>query len=176
MLFHPERLRIVQTLANAGDLTTQQIATRLPDIAPATLYRHLQRLTAAGIAVVAAERPVRGVVERTYTVTAETAVIGPEEFTRLGSDEQFRYFARFTGSLLDQYARVLAGDWRSEVGALGYHQYPLHLSDGEFAAFTRDISAVLRTYLGHEPAPGRRRRLVSIILMPDTSPGANDAT
>lgn len=129
----------------------------------------------AGIAVVAAERPVRGVVERTYAVTKETAVIGREEFARLSTDEQFRYFARFTGSLLDQYARVLAGDWRSDIDALGYHQYPLHLSDGEFAAFTRDMSALLRRYLAHEPAPGRRRRLVSMIVMPDPSPQANDS-
>jgi DNA-binding transcriptional ArsR family regulator len=169
VLFHPERLRIVQTLANANGLTAQQIAMRLPEIAPATLYRHLKRLTNAGIVVVVAERPVRGVKERTYTVTQETAVIGPTEMAGLDSEERFRYFSRFVGSLLDQYARFLSSEKSEDLTAVGYRQYPLYLTKAELSAFIRDLRSVLAAYLAHEPARNRRRCLLSTVLMPDVS-------
>jgi DNA-binding transcriptional ArsR family regulator len=167
VLFHPERLRIVQTLANAKALTAQQIAMRLPEIAPATLYRHLKRLTNSGIVVVLAERPVRGVKERTYTVTQETAVIGPREMAGLDSEERFRYFSRFVGSLLDQYARFLSSEQSGDLTAVGYRQYPLYLTKTELSAFIKDLSGVLAVYLAHEPARNRRRCLLSTVLMPD---------
>src|SRR3982751_3973075 len=149
VLFHPERLRIVQTLANAKGLTAQQIAMRLPEIAPATLYRHLKRLTNSGIVVVVAERPVRGVKERTYTVTNETAVISRKEMAGLDPEERFRYFSRFVGSLLDQYARFLSSEHSGDLTAVGYRQYPLYLTKTELSAFVSDLSRVLATYLAH---------------------------
>lgn len=170
VLFHPERLRIVQTLSNAKGLTTQEIAARLPDVAPATLYRHLKRLTEAGIVIVAAERQVRGVKERTYTVTHETAVISPSEMAAFSKEERFGFFSQFVGGLLDQYARFLASRMVNEMTSVSYRQYPLYLSDAEMTAFIDELRGLLAKYLEQGPGAGRTRRLVTAILMPDASP------
>ena len=170
VLFHPERLRIVQTLANAKGLTAQQLATRLPDVAPATLYRHLKRLTEARIVIIAAERQVRGVKERTYTVTQETAVIGPAEMAAFTKEERFGFFSRFVGSVLDQYARLLSSRAGSDLTTLSYRQYPLYLSDAEMLVFIEDLQRLLLDYLDNGPTKTRKRRLFTTVLMPDASP------
>jgi DNA-binding transcriptional ArsR family regulator len=170
VLFHPERLRIVQTLSNAKGLTTRDIAERLPDLAPATLYRHLKRLTEAGIVIVAAERQVRGVKERTYAVTQETAVISPAEMAAFTEEERFGFFSRFVAALLDQYARLLAHRMGSDLTSVSYRQYPLYLTDTEMAAFRDELRALLTRHLENGPSAARTRRLFTTVLMPDASP------
>ena len=41
LLLHPVRLRILQALLDGHPSTTTQLRQRLPDIAPATMYRHV---------------------------------------------------------------------------------------------------------------------------------------
>ena len=176
VLFHPERLRIVQTLANAKGLTTRELAALLPEIAPATLYRHLKRLTEARIAIIAAERQVRGVKERSYTVTQETAVIGPAEMAAFTREERFSFFSQFAAALLDQYARFLSSRMGNEVTAVGFRQYPLYLSDAEMSAFARELRELLRSHLENRPTRSRKRRLVSIVFMPDASTGEKQSS
>ena len=49
VLLHPVRMRILQALFDADPLTTAQLRERLPDIAPATMYRQIAVLAEAGI-------------------------------------------------------------------------------------------------------------------------------
>ena len=56
LVLHPVRLRIIQSLIGGRERTPQQIAEELPDVAQATLYRHLGRLAKAGLVKVVAER------------------------------------------------------------------------------------------------------------------------
>lgn len=170
MLFHPERLRIVQALANAKGLTAQELAARLPDIAPATLYRHLKRLTTARIVLVMAERQVRGVKERTYTVTPETAVIGPDEMSAFGREERFSFFSRFVAALLEQYGRFLSSRGGDELTGISYRQYPLYLSDAEMSAFLEELRRLVFRYVENGPTSARKRRLFTAVFMPDASP------
>ncbi len=55
ILLHPVRLRIVLAFG-AEQLTTAQLADRLPDIAHATLYRQIATLADAGMLEVVDER------------------------------------------------------------------------------------------------------------------------
>lgn len=175
LLLHPVRLRIVLTLANAGQLTPLELCTRLPDVPQATLYRHLRQLAEGGIVQVVDERPVRGVVERRYALTGGAAVLGPAELAAASPDEHFRYFARFTASLLAQYARYLEGDTSGLSREVGYRQVPLYLDEAEFAAFWDELRTVLQRAVEKRPGPGRRRRLFTTIVMPDATPRADVA-
>src|ERR1700712_2699189 len=77
VLLHPVRMRILQTLFDADPLTTAQRRERLPDIPPATMYRHVAVLAEAGVLEVVNEKRVRGTVERSYRVRPEEAVVDP---------------------------------------------------------------------------------------------------
>src|SRR5262249_24220554 len=56
LLLHPVRLRILQTFLGDRTLTTSDLQAELPDVPPASLYRHVARLVGAGVLVVVDER------------------------------------------------------------------------------------------------------------------------
>jgi len=168
LLLHPVRLRIVQTLMGGRRLTSQQLAAALPDVAPATLYRHINRLAGGGILALVEQRPVRGAVEKVYTLAEQGALLGPEEIQSTSREEHLRHFAAFTATLLASFGRYLEQPEANPLrDGAGYRQVPLYLSDAELLEFTGRLGAVLLPALGNGPAPGRRRRVLSTILIPD---------
>jgi DNA-binding transcriptional ArsR family regulator len=168
ILLHPVRLRIV--LATSGNrLTPAELSERLPDVPQASLYRHIARLAEAGVLDVVDERKIRGVTERTYAVNAEAMTIGAEDADAMTADEHHRSFAAFAGALIDAYGRYLSNPGaRPSSDGVSYRQIPLNLSDEELERMAGELGAVLRRNLDLEPSPDRRRRLMSIVLMPDS--------
>jgi len=49
---------------------------------------------------------------------------------------------------------------------VGYRQVPLELSDQEFAELAGRLNAAIAPVLGNRPAPGRRRRMLTAIVIP----------
>lgn len=167
LILHPLRMRIIQSLLIDRQLTAQQIGALLPDVPQATLYRHLQKLVQGGVVAVVDERPVRGAIERRYALARGGASLGPEDLAAAGPDDHMHYFATFVATLLGDYARYLRRE-RIDLAAdgVGYRQVALHLSDAELAELAQALNTALRPFLEHGPAPGRRRRILSTILMP----------
>jgi len=167
LILHPLRLRIIETLVNSEPLTPQEMLKRLPGVAQATLYRHLKLLTDAGITSITGERPVRGVVERTYTV-GETIGQSPTEILSAGREDQFRYFARFVAVLLGQYGEYLSREkFDLLADGVGYRQAPIYATDEEFKDLIGKLAAVLMEAY-QRPREGRKRRWVTTIIMPAT--------
>src|ERR1700712_2603380 len=99
ILLHPVRLRIVQTFLGDRALTTTQLAAELADVPAGSLYRHVSLLAEAGVLRVAAERRVRGSVERPYTLARAAASISPAELATMTPEEHSRAFLAFTAGL-----------------------------------------------------------------------------
>ena len=76
LLLHPVRLRILQAFLGDRALTTSQLQAELADV-PASLYRHVAKLAAAGVLTIVEERRVRGALERTYTLESSQATVNP---------------------------------------------------------------------------------------------------
>lgn len=175
LLLHPVRLRIVQALVGRR-MTPLELKDRLGDVAQATLYRHLAQLHAGGLLEVVDERRVRGGVERTYTVVEDAASLDDRELEGATPEDHVRYFAAFLGSLLSDFARCVAVAGRPDVAGdgpdlagdrVGYRQAPLWLTDEEFDELAADLRQAVAARRDNEPAAGRRRRLVTVIVMPD---------
>lgn len=166
ILLHPVRLRIV--LATAGDeVTTAELALRLPDVAQATLYRHIARLVSAGMLEIVAERQARGATERTYRLVAEAAHIGADDAAQMTGKEHIDAFTVFAGALIDSFARYLATpDARPHVDGVSYRQISLWQSDEELREMIEELSSVVQRFASLEGSPDRRRRLFSSILIP----------
>ena len=158
-IFHPVRMRIVTTLSGRQK-TTAQIASALPDVPPATLYRHLKRLLGAGVLRVAEQRPVRGVQEKVYALTGDGTSFTPDsaEISRMTPDDWRQAFAAYTASLTGQFETYLGQEFRTA---------PLWLSDAETAKFFADLRALIAAAGTNGPAPDRRRRLFSTVLVPE---------
>jgi DNA-binding transcriptional ArsR family regulator len=165
VLLHPVRLRIVRALAPAREATVQEIADALPDVAPATLYRHVNKLAAAGLIATASERAVRGATERRYRLA--TAAVANLDLTGATTDDHLRYFVTFVATLIDDFAAYLARgapDYR--VDGVGYRQIPLQLTDAEFRRMTKAISVAVAPFLALPASPKRSARVLSTIVMP----------
>ena len=69
---HPVRIKILSYLFSEPS-TPQQIHKDLPEIAPATLYRHVKALLDAGLIEVEQENQKRGAIEVTYRLSRATS-------------------------------------------------------------------------------------------------------
>ena len=167
ILLHPVRLRIAQALIGR-ELTTRQLAEQLPETSPATLYRHVARLREAGIIEVAGERSVRGRTERSYRLVAGAAVLGHEDLRFLTLAQHLAHLQVFLASLLDQAGRYLHSEGAdpSDDG-FGYRQVAFWLDDEELDDFVRELREVVGRYRSLRPAAGRRRRVLTTLLVPD---------
>ena len=169
LLLHPVRLRVVRALLGDRVLTTGDLHAELPDVPTASLYRHVAALVGAGVLEVADEHKVRGAVERSYRLVTEAASIGPDGALEVTSDGHRRAFAVFVAGLLADYDRYLEGAGQQpDLGADGvsYRHLALWLADDEVPEFLRDVREVLQRYAGAGPAEGRRRRVLTTVLLP----------
>ncbi|MBG0832457.1 helix-turn-helix domain-containing protein [Planomonospora sp. ID67723] len=167
LLLHPVRLRIVQALLGDRRMTTAALAAELSDVSTATLYRHVGTLTEAGVLEVVEEQRVRGAVERTYALRLPAAQIAEEDLAAMSPEDHRRAFMAFTAGLLADFDRYTGrGDVDLRRDGVGYRQAALWLSDEELAEFAADLRRVVEARLGHGPAEGRVRRLLTTVLMP----------
>ncbi len=176
LLLHPVRLRIVQALVGAP-MTPRQLKERLGDVAQATLYRHLKQLADGGLVEVVDERPVRGTVERTYRVVSSAVSLTDADLESATSDDHFRYFATFVGTMLTDYATYLAaGEPSLGADRVGYRQTPIWLTDDELDALVAALRTAVDAVIDNEAGPGRRRRLLTTVIMPDDRSEPPEAT
>lgn len=172
ILLHPVRMRILIAIAG-NEYTSQEIAEQLPDVPQATLYRHIRRLANAGVLSVVEERQVRGATEKVYALVSEAANLTPEDIANFSREEHMRFFTSFVASLLDDFSRYLnntEGPLDVAGDGVGYRKTPLNLSDDEFFQLNMQLGQVIVPYLSNRPAPGRKRRIFSSIVIPEILP------
>jgi len=166
LLLHPLRLRIVQAFLGERELTTAELGAELDDVPTASLYRHVGLLVDAGVLAVASERKVRGAAERRYRLVVEAASADP---AGMSADDHRRAFATFVAALLADFDRYLdrVGETPDPVeDGVGYRQAGLWLDEEEFAALLADLREVVAARRALAPREGRRRRILSTVLMP----------
>ena len=175
ILLHPVRLRIVQSFLGDRALTTSQLAAELNDVPTGSLYRHIALLADTGILRVAAERRVRGSIERTYTLAQAAASIDPAELAAMTPEQHSQAFLAFSAGLIADFDRYLAAGSPDLVrDGVAYTISAMWLTDAEFLEFARDLAMVFQPRLANGPAPGRKRRIATNVILPapDKSPGS----
>jgi DNA-binding transcriptional ArsR family regulator len=167
LLLHPVRLRIVKAFLGDRALTTRQLAAELPDVPAASIYRHVARLTEAGVLHVVAERRIRGITERTYTLRLYAANVQPGEFTAMSPEEHASAFLAYVAGLLADFDRYLAtAPQDARRDGLGYRLAAMWLTDAELAEYLREFAAISQPRLANAPGRGRRRRMLYNIMLP----------
>jgi len=168
LLLHPVRMRILQALFDADPLTTAQLRARIPDIAPATMYRQIATLVEAGVLEVAEERRVRGTTERSYRVRKEEAVVDPAARAAMSREDHLRAFTTFAASLMGDFDRYLAHENADPVAdGVVYRQAAVWLTEEEFTAMVEEIEHAVVSRMGNDRTADRVRRVVSLVVVPD---------
>jgi hypothetical protein len=154
-------------------MTPGQLAAAMPDVAQATLYRHINRLWAGGIIEITAEQVVNGATERTYAVTAGQGQLTDADLAGLSPEEHTRYFATFTASLIEAFSRyVQAADPTTDplairADGLSYNRAAIYLNAAEQAEFQEAVMALIQGVLSNPPTPERRRYTLASVVIPD---------
>src|SRR5688500_5644064 len=166
LLLHPVRLRIVQSFLGGRALTTAELGAELTDVPTASLYRHVGLLADAGVLAVVSERKVRGAAERRYRLVPEAASADP---AGMSAEDHRRAFATFVAASLADFDRYLDRPGRTPdplADGVGYRQAGIWLDDEEFAEFLGELRALVAARMALPERPGRRRRILSTVLMP----------
>jgi DNA-binding transcriptional ArsR family regulator len=168
LLLHPVRMRILQALFDADPLTTAQLRERLPDMAPATMYRHIAVLAEAGVLEVVAERRVRGTVERSYRVSQHHGVVDPAARAAMTREDHLRAYTTFAASLMGDFDRYLAHDDANPAAdGVVYRQAAVWLTEEEFTTMVEEIEHAVVSRVGQARDSTRIRRVVSLVVVPD---------
>jgi len=140
----------------------------VPDIPRASLYRHLNLLVDAGVLAVVEERPARAIQERVYALVATAANVGPADYTTTDAGDHLRYFSAFLELLRNDFTQYVqhAQPANLAVDGVAYYQMPLFLSDEEYEQLVATLKAALWPIVAQQPNLERRKRLLSIIVMP----------
>ncbi|MFE4450654.1 helix-turn-helix domain-containing protein [Streptomyces sp. NPDC056796] len=176
LLLHPVRMRVLQTLVGAGELTTAQLCERLPDVSPASMYRHVATLTQAGILEVVHERRVRGTVERSYRVRQDKALVDEDTRTSMTKDDHRQAFTVFTGTMLADFDRYLAREDAEPAreGVL-YRQGAVWVTPEEFTELVEELEAVIARRTRRGTADDSTRHIISLALVPARAMEADGA-
>ena len=167
LLLHPVRLRVIRAFLGDRALTTADLRRELPDVPPASLYRHVARLVDAGVLSVVSERRVRGALERTYVLRVAAASIRLDELDRMTREDHRQAFMAFVAGLLGDFDRYLTRDDIDLArDGVSYRMVGLWIDDAELAELSRELVRVLGPRAANAPRPDRRRRILGLVSLP----------
>lgn len=165
VVLHPVRLRIIQQLGGRNR-TTAQLREALPDIAQATLYRHVAALIDAGVVTVVDERRSRGAVERTLALGERMAAVDQAELLAMSAGQLRTAFLAFLGDVTADFDRFLDADSSQSRGLVGFARTPLYVTTDDLATIQAGLAELLGPYLT-EREGCRQRVNLATILLPD---------
>jgi hypothetical protein len=120
---------------------------------------------------VAAERRVRGAVERSYRLQVARAVMDAGEMAALTLDDYRRGFAALLAALLAEFNVYLDRDGTDPIAdSVSTRQFTLWLSEEELAGMRDEMLAAIRSRLGNGPSADRTKYLFTPILLPVERP------
>jgi DNA-binding transcriptional ArsR family regulator len=171
LLLHPVRMRILLAIAGR-EVTAQQLASELPDVPQATLYRNINTLAAAGVLAVVQERRVRNTIEKTYALPDQNLFLTAEDLEDAQPEDYIRLFAEYLGLQLGYYVRYIQqGNVDFARDNVGFRMFPVYLSEAEIQRLGHAVNAVLLPYAENEPSPDRQRYILGFLSLPDVVGG-----
>lgn len=174
VLLHPVRLRILQAVVGRT-ITTGELAQRLEDVAPATVYRHVNTLLEAGVLVVTSERRVRGAVERTLALDDQGARSDLDEIRSMSSEQHRRLFTVFLAHLASEVDQFLDGPHEDLMALFGYGQTALYVTESDLQSIQERFQQVIEPY-SHPRGEGERRVSLATLLIPENEPPGKSDT
>jgi len=173
ILLHPVRMKIVRVLMtnSQNGLTPLEMAKMIQDVPQATLYRHIQKLTDAGIIKVWKEEKVRAVMEKRYIVNIEDASLHPEEWKRYTIEEKLDYYSYYQLALFNQYQTYLEKIEKQNVNDKAtLAMLDVRLNEPVFEEFQQELTELMKKYhkMSEEDTnQDKKNRSIGITIIPD---------
>ena len=156
---HPVRMKILSYLFSEPS-TPQQIHKDLPEIAPATLYRHIKALLDAGLIEVEQENQKRGATEVTYRLSRVTSRSKPS------SDELKKLFNIYLAGILNGFDRFLDSEQERDGHRHGFSKAIFYATSDQLDAFQQKLLEAITPLLKPTGQPHQIAYELSTILLP----------
>ena len=160
VILNPTRQRIIQYLVIHGQGSTGEIRQGMPDIPPASLYRHVKTLLEARLLEVVKEERIRGVIERSYRIARAHEAIGPQD---VGAIIQTGLLSLM--SVFQEYFSRESCDPAKDM--LSFSTSTLMMTDEEYLSFLMKLNALFSEAIKNKPVGGRKPRRLTLISSPN---------
>ncbi|AGA69171.1 hypothetical protein Desdi_1682 [Desulfitobacterium dichloroeliminans LMG P-21439] len=171
-LLNPVRMKIFQLFLRHDTETVKRIAEELPDVPPASLYRHINKLVEADIIEICAEYKIRGTVERVYRLKSNP-FYNDERVKDANTEELFGDFYSFNMVLLSDFENYLNGsagtkykEHNFEKDRVSFRDYSVYLSDEECDQLVHIVKNTLSSFENNKGDGERRLRKFSFVMIP----------
>ncbi|MAT42326.1 MAG: hypothetical protein CL609_08300 [Anaerolineaceae bacterium] len=167
LIIHPVRLRILQVLADKH-LTTNEIATHLPDVPKSSIYRHLKKLLDGGLVAVEDVNIVKGIEEKIYH-TAVAPVLSAEDVKNSTKEDHLRYFSAYTATLIQGFQAYIESEDNHDFvkDRSGYSEVKFYASTQELDQLLSRFQQDLLKLINNPPENDRRLRKLAMIIHPE---------
>lgn len=92
----------------------------------------------------------------------------------MSADDHRQAFLAFVAGLLGDFDRYLArGDVDLLRDGVSYRAAGMWLDDAEFTEMLHDLARVLQPRMANPPKPGRKRRIITSVLLPGSETEAS---
>ncbi len=168
LILHPIRMRIMQAYLGGRKFTASKLVEIMPEIPQATLYRHIKKLSQAGVLQVVEENQIRGTVEKVYALAEDKVHMTPEDVKNMKPEDHMRYFTAFVTSLLGEFQNYIQKGGIDVIeDGLSYRKASVYLNDEEFKDLMLTIGGALTKIIDNKPTADRRLRNITTIIIPE---------
>jgi DNA-binding transcriptional ArsR family regulator len=167
LIIHPVRIRILRILGE-NSLTTAELSDRMPDVPKSSLYRHIRKLSNAGMLAVTEVNNVKGTEEKVYHCVVPPT-IAPQEAEEISSEDHLRYFSAYVATLIQGFKRYL--DTRETTDffedRVGYSEVYFYASNTELDELVKPLNEGIMKLAKNGPNKGRKLRKLVVINHPE---------
>lgn len=160
LMLNPLRMRIIQTLASCGNMTTAEICAQINDVPRTTVYRHIKLLLDHDVLKIVSEERIRGSLERTLAIHVDT--LKRNNTLENASNQAFSFLmAKYVA-----FHRYISSNRANpEQDRVFLNNTILMATDGEYDQFLSELRDLLIKY-SPPYAEGRKPRDFSILSIP----------
>lgn len=166
-LTNPIKCKLLLEIYSSGHSTAKQLADIYNDIPQATLYRYLKRMTDDGILKIVEETPIRGAVEKTYSLAIDINSQAGEMLDKNSGQAYMQMFMQYILGFMKQFQDYCIQDDIDIIKDMsGFSIAPVYASDTELKDAMISISEILKTLSNNKPSEERKLRSIGFIITP----------
>lgn len=161
ILTDPISNRIIQMIRNNQKMTVAEILAAAPDIPRATIYRKIEKMTAAEVIGIIETHKIRGQTENTYTV--KNIYIPSDGSNTDGMKIMTASFIHMFNLCSEYFKRADASADRDKLFILNY---AIALSDRDFSEMLNEMYAVADKYQNKSITADAKTRNLYLLSLP----------
>lgn len=165
VMTNPVKCKLLFEIKSCEKTTAKHLSERFSDIPPATLYRYLKKMTSDGILKIVDENPIRGTIEKTYSVAIDLTAEGTKTINN--GEAYMQAFTQYVLGFMKLFQEYCNEDNIDiEKDKSGFSLAPLYLTNKELEKLMTDIHDIIKPYRNNEPAKNRKLHSIGVIVSP----------